>query len=76
MSLKLQQYYPASNLPGFASNFSVPVPNNQSYNQTVDRIDQNIGDKVRLYVRAHWQEWNTFGGNSDSGQRSHGAAPP
>ena len=45
---KLQQYYPATNLPGLASNFSVPVPTTVSYNQTVDRIDQNIGDKIRL----------------------------
>ena len=61
---KLQQYYPAPNLPGLASNFSVAVPSTQRYNQTLDRIDQNIGDKIRLYVRAHWQEWNTFGGSS------------
>jgi Carboxypeptidase regulatory-like domain len=27
---KLQQYYPATNLPGLASNFSVPVPTTQS----------------------------------------------
>jgi hypothetical protein len=63
IAAKLQQYYPASNLPGLASNFSVPVPNTGSYNQTVDRIDQNIGDKIRLYARAHWQKWNVFGGN-------------
>ena len=64
VTLKLQQYYPAPNLPGLASNLSVPVPSTQKYNQTVDRIDQNIGDKVRLYLRAHWQEWNTFGGSA------------
>jgi len=61
---KLQQYYPAPNLPGLASNYSVPVPSRQRYNQTLDRIDQNIGSTVRLYVRAHWQEWNTYGGNA------------
>jgi hypothetical protein len=60
---KLQQYYPASNLPGFASNLSVPVPTTISTNQTVDRIDQNIGDRIRLYVRAHYQNENVFGGN-------------
>jgi hypothetical protein len=64
ITLKLQQYYPAPNLPGLASNFSVPVPTNQRYNQTVDRIDQNVGNKVRIYARAHWQEWNTFGGSA------------
>ena len=42
----------------------MPVPTTASYNQTVDRIDQNIGDKIRLYVRAHWQKWNVFGGNA------------
>jgi hypothetical protein len=63
VALKLQQYYPAPNLPGLASNFSVPVPNTAKYDQTVDRIDQNIGDKIRLYARAQWQNWNVFGGN-------------
>jgi len=62
--LKLQQYYPAPNLPGLTSNFSVPVPTTISTNQTVDRIDQNIGSKVRLYVRAHWQDESVFGGAS------------
>jgi hypothetical protein len=61
---KLQTYYPATNLPGLASNFSVPVPTTISTNQTVDRVDQNIGDKVRLYVRAHYQSENVFGGNA------------
>ena len=61
---QLQQYYPAPNLPGLASNFSVAVPSSARYNQTLDRIDQNFGNNVRLYVRAHWQEWNSFGGNS------------
>ncbi len=61
---KLQQYYPGSNLPGLASNYSVPVPTTINTDQTVDRIDQNIGDKVRLYVRAHYQNENIFGGNA------------
>ena len=61
---KLQQYYPAPTGGGLANNFLVPVPSRARYNQTLDRIDQNIGNNVRLYVRAHWQEWNTFGGNA------------
>ncbi|HEY3743631.1 MAG TPA: carboxypeptidase-like regulatory domain-containing protein, partial [Bryobacteraceae bacterium] len=61
---KLQQYYPASNLPGLASNYSVPVPTTIGNDQTVDRIDQNIGDRVRLYVRAHYQNENVFAGNA------------
>src|SRR5258708_36884449 len=63
ITAKLQQYYPASNLPGLSSNYSVPVPTTIGTDQTVDRIDQNIGDKVRLYVRAHYQTENVFAGN-------------
>src|SRR5262249_37242677 len=63
ITAKLQQYLPPANLPGLASNYSVNVPNTGSYNQTVDRIDQNIGDKIRIYARAHWQSWSVFGGN-------------
>ena len=62
--LKLQQYYPATNLPGLASNYSVPVPTNISTDQTVDRIDQNIGNKIRLYVRADYQNQPVFAGAS------------
>jgi hypothetical protein len=60
---KLRQYYPASNLPGFASNLSVAVPQTNAYNQTGDRIDHNIGNNIRIFARAHWQSWNGFGGN-------------
>ncbi len=63
---KLQQYYQGTNLPGLANNLSVPVPSSARYNQTVDRIDQNIGDKIRLYARAHWQQWNSFAGNQNA----------
>jgi len=59
---KLQQYYPGTNLAGLASNYSVPVPTTISTNQTVDRIDQNIGDKIRIYARADYQNQPVFGG--------------
>jgi hypothetical protein len=61
---RLQKYYPAPNLTGLASNYSVPVPTTIKTDQTVDRIDQNIGDKIRLYVRADYQNQNVFGGNA------------
>jgi hypothetical protein len=64
VALKLQAYYPATDLPGLASNYSVPVPTTISTDQTVDRIDQNIGDKIRLYARADYQNESVFGGNA------------
>jgi hypothetical protein len=64
VALKLQAYYPATDLPGLASNYSVPVPTTITTNQTVDRIDQNIGDKVRLYARSDNQYESVFGGSA------------
>ncbi len=61
---KLQPYYPGTNLPGLASNFSVPVPTTIGVDQTVDRLDQNIGSKIRLYFRASYQAENVFGGSA------------
>ncbi len=61
---KLQQYYPATNVAGLASNYSVPVPTSIGVDQTVDRLDQNIGNKIRLYFRASYQPENVFGGNA------------
>ena len=67
ITLKLQQYFPSPNLPGsggYASDFSVAVPTTVSTNQTLDRIDQNIGDKIRLFARAYHQVQPAYGGNS------------
>lgn len=61
---KLQSYYPATDLPGLASNYSVPVPTDINTDQTVDRIDQNVGEKVRLYARADNQYEHVFGGSA------------
>jgi hypothetical protein len=48
---KLLQYMPLPNLSGTVNNYEATFPNNDRYNQTIDRIDQNIGDKTRLYFR-------------------------
>ncbi len=67
IALKLQQYFPSPNLVGtggFASDFSVPVLTTVSTNQTLDRIDQNIGDKIRLFARAYHQVQPAYGGNA------------
>jgi len=57
--LKLQQYYPTPNKPGVTSNYAASLANNNNTDQTVDRIDQNIGDKVRLYFR-YQQQWESL----------------
>src|SRR5437016_3037040 len=42
-ALKLQQYLPATTRPGITANFPYSAANNNNTDQTIDRIDQNIG---------------------------------
>jgi len=74
VSQALLQYYPLPNVPGSTNNFSGPVAVNVSTNQTLERIDQNFGDKIRLFVRYHWQNTNIFGGNITPTSGSYGPA--
>ena len=53
-ALKLLQYMPVSNLPGITNNLEATYPNNDHYNQTIGRLDQNVGDRVRLFFRYAW----------------------
>ena len=50
-ALKLLQYMPLPNLRGITNNFEATYPNNDRFNQTIDRLDQNLGDKSRFYFR-------------------------
>ncbi len=61
VSLDLLQYYPAATLPGTANNYQATSANTDNVDQTLVRVDQNIGNKVRLYVRHNWHD--SFSGN-------------
>ena len=69
----LLQYYPLPNVPG-TNTFSGPVASNVSTNQTLQRIDQNFGDKIRIFVRYDWQNTSIFGGNITPTSGSYGPA--
>jgi hypothetical protein len=55
-ALNLLQYYPAANLAGTANNFQGPSPNTDNVDQVLARVDQNLGDKIRLNVRYNWHD--------------------
>lgn len=61
---KLQQYFPTPNLPGLSQNLSVTNPNSNDTDQTVNRIDQNIGSRVRLSYRYQRQVGTILNGNA------------
>src|SRR5262245_29576640 len=60
-SLKLLQYYPVSNGTGTSNNFQGPSPADDNVDQVLTRVDQNVGNKIRLNVRYNWHD--SFGSN-------------
>ncbi|MGH9668102.1 MAG: hypothetical protein ACRD9L_27095, partial [Bryobacteraceae bacterium] len=58
-TVQLQKYYPGTNLPGLTNNLSAVLANNNNTDQTVDRLDQNLGDKTRLFFR-YQRQWETI----------------
>jgi hypothetical protein len=56
VSLNLLQYIPPANTPGTASNLSATGSNEDNVDQFLGRVDQNVGNKIRLYVRYNWHD--------------------
>ena len=64
LSTHVQQvlsYIPLPNRDGTAANLVATGTENRSNNQILGRVDQNIGNKVRLYVRYNWRDEVTSG---------------
>nr|WP_255550811.1 TonB-dependent receptor [Granulicella sp. dw_53] len=45
-----------------ANNFNANVPSTINMNQSVDRIDHNFGEKIRIFVRYDWQKVDSVSG--------------
>ena len=54
-------YIPLPNQPGVASNLVAGSTDAVKTNQILGRFDQNIGNKVRLYVRYNWRDEKSTG---------------
>ncbi len=52
----LRDYYPAPSRAGIANNFQGPGPNLESADQFLTRVDQNLGNRIRLSVRYNWHD--------------------
>src|SRR5438034_762535 len=51
VALKLLESYPATNQPGITSNVQTNAATADNIDQVLTRVDQNIGNKIRLYFR-------------------------
>ena len=56
VSKNLLQYYPTPNASGTANNLATTASSKDNIDQFLGRVDQNIGNKIRLYVRYNWHD--------------------
>lgn len=52
----LRDYYPVPNRPGTAANLVGSSTNDVDQDQLLLRLDQNIGNRARVYFRYNWQD--------------------
>ena len=72
ISQKLEAYMLPPNLSGVQNNLQSSFPNDITITQTLDRLDENIGDKVKIYLRYHWQDINVVSGTNFPTNNSYG----
>jgi outer membrane receptor protein involved in Fe transport len=69
---KYEAYMVAPNLPGIANNLNTSYPSNLIIKQSIDRIDENIGDKIKLFGRYYWQNLTFISGTAFPADASNG----
>jgi hypothetical protein len=62
---KALQYMPLPNLPGIVNNYLASIRNSNTTNQTIDRLDQSFGEKIRLFFRYAWADTALVNGNTN-----------
>lgn len=58
-------YMPTPTLPGLGNNYQAQIGFGANSDQTLDRVDQNIGNKVRLFFRLAYQNTSLLQGSSN-----------
>src|SRR3954469_4177028 len=56
VSQNLLQYYPAANGTGIVNNLATTASNKDNIDQFLGRVDQTLGNKIRLYARYNWHD--------------------
>ncbi|MBA2604051.1 MAG: TonB-dependent receptor, partial [Acidobacteria bacterium] len=61
-ALRLLDYFPVPNRPGTAANYQGDAFDKDDADQVLLRVDQNLGNKIRLYARYNWHDsYNLLG---------------
>src|SRR6202012_741908 len=64
ISKKYEAYMVAPNQPGTANNINNDYPSDLTITQSIDRIDENIGDKIKLFGRYYYQDLTFVNGST------------
>jgi hypothetical protein len=59
-ALRVLNYMSRATSTAVTNNLVGTSPNNDNFNQTIGRLDQNLGDKTRLFFRYAWQDETFF----------------
>ena len=65
IALRILQYMPLATGPGLTNNYNVNVPNSNYGDQTIDRVDQSLGEKARLFFRYALNNTDLLNGNTN-----------
>lgn len=57
-----EAYMVAPNLTGISNNLNNSFPNNVLVGQSIDRVDSNIGQNVKLFARVYWDNLSFLNG--------------
>jgi hypothetical protein len=60
IAAKILPYFTLPNAPGITSNWSGNLPTSINEDSSLDRIDHNIGDKIRIFGRYAFQNVSNF----------------
>ena len=69
---KYEAYMVAPNLTGISNNLNDSYPSDLIIKQSLDRVDENIGDKIKLFVRYYWEDLTFISGTSFAANASNG----
>ena len=64
-ALNALQYMPLPTASGLSSNYLASVLNSNTTNQTIDRIDQNFGERSRFFFRYGWMNTTLLNGSTN-----------
>ncbi len=67
-----EQYMVAPTLSGISNNLYATYPSNLIIKQTLDRVDENIGQNIKLFFRFYWQNLSFLSGTSFPANASSG----